>query len=103
MKMYGNNDGRFTPDPGTVELAQCGICDTRMIVERNILGPTSWAEMMSRHEHLHDSFTCPHLQSRWHQKAVALLWEARNTHSELLRAIIISEAEKIVASKTVPE
>ncbi|MEK7637836.1 MAG: hypothetical protein AAB375_00180 [Patescibacteria group bacterium] len=72
-----------------------------MSVERNVLGPTSWAEAMGRKKHLHDEFRCPHLQSRWHQQAVTLLREARNTASERIRAIIISEAEEIVASKMV--
>lgn len=64
---YGN-DGRCYPAPGTVETAKCGVCGTKMNVERNRLGPTGMAEAMAGKKHRYDRFTCPYLNMSWHRK-----------------------------------
>jgi hypothetical protein len=107
MKLYGNQ-GRFTQDPGKVHAAQCSICDAPMTVERNVLGPTSWAESSARnlsmpHQHLHDVFTCPNYTAAWHERIIELLHEAQEIKSRKLRAIVEEEIAEILKTKEIPE
>ena len=69
---WHGNVGRCCPAPGTVEMAKCGICGIEMNVERNVLGPTSWAESMAGRKHRHDSFRCPNLGKDWHRRIYRL-------------------------------
>jgi len=73
---WDGNDGRCYPKPGEVAQAECGICGTQMNVERNVNGPTGFAEAMASRGHLHDSFTCPHLQESWHKRIAGLKMKA---------------------------
>ena len=73
---WQGNDGRCYPNPGEVEQVECGICGTQMNVERNINGPTCFAEAIGRMGHLHDCFTCPRLAEKWHRKIIYLKMEA---------------------------
>ena len=68
---YGNY-GRCTLDPGTKESVPCGVCNTEMLVMRNVLGPTVSAEAISGNKHRHDRFWCPHADEDWHGHIVHL-------------------------------
>ncbi len=71
ISWYGNF-GRAYPNPGVKDSMKCGICNTRMVVERNILGPRSFIESLAKVEVLHDSFTCPNLDKKWHREIYEL-------------------------------
>jgi hypothetical protein len=101
MEWYGKNSGRANPRPGTVERLACGVCEADMVVERNVTGPTSWAEARAGDKHLHDSFQCPHYNEGWHKKVIALLNEGRATKSERIRAILEEEILEILRTKKV--
>ena len=103
ISLYGNNDGYFTPDLGTVKNANCGICGKQMNVKRNVLGPTGWAEAMAKRKHRYDSFTCPYYEKDWHKKIINLINEARNTSSSNIIKIIEKEIYKILRTKKVPK
>ena len=82
---WAGNDGRCFHGPGTVQQAKCGICGTKMNVERNVRGFANWAEAVADKTHLHDHFTCPHLLASWHKKIFYLKWEA-HAHSVRIRS-----------------
>ncbi|MDE2001054.1 MAG: hypothetical protein KGI60_00625 [Patescibacteria group bacterium] len=65
---WHGNVGYWFPDPGAVQSAVCGVCNSPMRVKRNVLGPTSWAMAMGGAKRLHDSFMCPHYQEAWHEQ-----------------------------------
>lgn len=90
-------------DPRRVESLICGICDSKMNVERNVMGPTSWAEAMAKREHLHDSFECPNLREKWHERVVDLVQEGYDTQSRAFRKIIRDEILEILETKKVPD
>lgn len=69
---WHGNDGRSFPKPGTTEKIQCGICGAQMKVRRNVLGPTNFVEALAGRKHRHDSFTCPNIDRRWHQRICQL-------------------------------
>jgi hypothetical protein len=99
---WAGNDGRCYPNPGEVKQAKCGICGTRMNVERNVLGPTGFAEAMAGRAHSHDCFTCPHLSERWHRKIASLKMEAyahsvRIDNEEEIRKDLEKKVRKILA------
>ena len=73
---WKGNGGQCFPNPGEVKKAKCGICGARMNVERNVHGPTGFAEAMGGLAHLHDEFNCPHLMESWHMRIVVLKYEA---------------------------
>ena len=75
FKLVGNN-GCYFPAPGKVRKAECGICDAKMNVERNVFGPTGFAEAMGKGGHLHDSFYCPNYSEEWHKKIVDMKMSA---------------------------
>lgn len=97
MDWFGRNDGRCSPDPGTVHGVRCGICETQMTVKRNVLGPTSFAESLGGGKHLHDSFTCPNLKKSWHERVAQLIRRGRETPSERERVLLAEEIAGILS------
>ena len=97
---YGNR-GRWSPEPGKAKTAYCGVCGKQMNVERNVLGATSWAESMGHGKHFHDSFTCPNLNKKWHEKIVNLKMEAHNTVSYKIKKILEEEVIEILEANAV--
>ena len=68
---YGN-DGRANYEPGIVKTVDCGVCNIQINVERNILGPTSFAEAMAGRSRRYDRFTCIHVKENWHKRIYRL-------------------------------
>jgi hypothetical protein len=94
--MKGKNSGRFTPEPGTVDTATCGICGALMTVERDQFGPTGFAEAMAHKGHAFDFFECPHLAEAWHKQIDALQQEIEDTPSRKLADMMQSEVDEIL-------
>ncbi len=100
MPIMGETQARYTPNAGTVEgPVQCGVCGKTMRVERNINGPTQYAEAMSGRKHLHDDFECPNIDKKWHQQVIALRTEIRKTPSSKLAQIMSEEVIEILATE----
>ena len=91
--------GIYYSDPGIYpdEFA-CTVCGTPCTVSRNEKGPTGFAEAMSGHGHLHDTWRCPNANLEWHDKAVALIQQMRDSASEKIKALIQSELDELLVA-----
>lgn len=65
---WRGNGGYLFPDPGKLKSAICGVCNSKMKANRNVLGPISMAEALAGRKHRHDSFFCPNYTSEWHER-----------------------------------
>lgn len=86
-------------DPGKLESFVCRVCGVECEVQRNIDGPTSWAESIAKMKHMHDSFKCKQAMDPWHLQARALLQEKRKTNSTRLKQILQEEIDEILRTK----
>lgn len=91
-------------NPGEYLAVYCGVCGQCMTVERNVMGPTGFAEAMSVHigrsqGHLHDRFRCPDSQTAWHQQAQAIRENAHHSPSKRLTDFLTEEADEIVRTR----
>lgn len=95
--MYHSGLDYFTPDPGGEPYTKfCRVCGQLLEVEKNINGPTSWAESMGKMKHLHDRWKCPIAKEKWHQDAADLLMRAMGETSPSLKALLEKDAKEIV-------
>jgi len=78
----------FFPDPGTNEKMYCNVCGSECNAERNKEGPTSSTQAMFGGKRKHDCFVCPHTGESWHDNAIELIKEYRDTKSKRLRMLI---------------
>lgn len=90
------NDGRSFGDPGTTETRCCGVCGSVCVIERAINGPTNWASALAGDKRLHYVFRCPHYGSEWHNLALRLVHEMRDTASTRIRTLIEADLDDLV-------
>lgn len=93
---HTGNYGVYTPDPGTVETAGCGICGEVMGVTRNVLGPRGYLMAVSRSTSWHDFFICPYYRDDWHRQVSDLIRESSHTASLLVQELIGQEIAVIL-------
>lgn len=95
---WNGNNGYCYPEPGQVAQAECGICGTRMNVERNVLGPTGFAENLAGGKHLHDRFLCPNLAASWHDEIVIIKMAAvdysLSVRNVMVRGVVREDTEE---------
>lgn len=97
MKLESKTQSRYSPDPGTVEgPVKCGVCGEIMDVSRNVDGPTNFVMAMGGSKRLHDAFSCPCNGEDWHNQAIAIREEAKQTASATLQGMLEREADRIV-------
>lgn len=94
-----SNHGHYTPDPGTVDSADCGVCGTAMTARRNVLGPRGFVMAVSGSKAWHDVFICPHYSEDWHRQIVELHTAAAQTPSGLLAQLYLREAEVVLENR----
>ncbi len=98
-KHYHAGWDHFTPDPGTEEKMFCEVCKTEMDVERNVEGPTSWAESVGGRKHKHDSFSCPFAQEDWHNQARILMERIEKESSRTISSLLQAEVNEVLLNK----
>jgi hypothetical protein len=91
---------KATPDPGEYMSINCGVCGTDMDVKRNVVGPTTMTEAMSKRSHSHDVFWCPLMEEGWHIQAKKLQQLARETPSKIIEDALMDEASCIISSRS---
>jgi len=103
MQLQSNTTGKFTPDAGEVPPdtdVLCGVCKEKMNEQRGLNGPRTSAEAMAKHKSDYDQFTCPCLETNWHQQVVALRKEINETASYSLRNMLEQEVSSILNTRT---
>lgn len=86
----------FYTAPDTVEQIHCRVCHSLCDVERNLTGPTAWAEASARRGHWHDEFACPHRQKEWHKQALELVLEIEKTPSKRLAELMQHDLDDLL-------
>ena len=86
-------------EPGIIETWRCRVCDEDTHVTRNLNGPTSLAESLAGMKHLHDRFTCPHVDKDWHEQVLHLKKEQEKTKSPSLKKILEEDIRKILYTR----
>jgi hypothetical protein len=100
MRKLNDTQAVFTPNAGTVLVANCGVCGREMDVTRGVLGPTNSVEGMSGRKHYHDLFQCPDVEEKWHIQIVLLRREKERTASNFLADLLRREIDLIFKTKT---
>jgi hypothetical protein len=98
-KSYHAGWDHFSPDPGKVKEMFCRVCKAKMDVQRNVNGPTGFAEAMGGGKHLHDSFSCPHAQEDWHNQARVLKQRIKDETSKSIAKILKKELKWVMENK----
>ena len=93
----------FFREPGTVDEIRCRVCGTKCNVKRNEYGPTCYASAVGGFSRLHDLFTCPHAEKRWHELALDLVETIDETPSRTLARLMKLDLKRILRRKIKPE
>lgn len=101
MKHYHAGWDHFTPEVGTQDKMYCRVCKTAMQVQRNVNGPTSWAESMGKGKHFHDSFSCSFAQEDWHNQARILLERIEAESSQTIAELLENEVNQILEKRQI--
>lgn len=91
--------GTVFTKPGEFYEFECPVCKELMDVKRNANGPTGFAEAMSKHSHLHDTFTCRFKDEMWHKQVYKLQGDAQDSPSKKLADIMLGEADEIIKNR----
>ena len=97
---YWHGIDSFSPDLNTVESATCRACRSKCNVKRNSEGYRSFASAMGRNKTKFDSFHCPNSGTKWHNQAIKLLREYRDTASQKIRNLIRQDLCELVYNNT---
>jgi hypothetical protein len=74
----------------------CAVCGIECLVRRNVDGPTGFVMAMAKQTRLHDVFTCPHRDEKWHKQAARLYQAIQDTPSPRLAALIRLDLEDVL-------
>lgn len=86
----------FVSEPGIHSECSCRVCGSIMDVHRNVNGPTSWASAIAEKLTLHDSFSCPHSETEWHNKAAEICSEIDDISSSVIKKLMKAEVSEII-------
>ena len=84
------------PNGEHLETAFCRVCDAQCDVQRDLVGPTSWAGSIAGCKTKHDAFTCPHSDKPWHNQALHILKAAEVMPSPTIEKIMRKDLAAVV-------
>lgn len=87
----------FFETPGAVGERTCLVCGTVCHVERNRVGPISWAGAMGKVEKEHDYFSCPHIRQEWHEQALELVQAIEQMPSKRVAALMQQDLVELLS------
>lgn len=90
----------YMPDVGTVEgPVFCGVCGTKMDVQRDCYGPTQMVMAIFGSKRHYDCFSCPHREEDWHRQVIDLRQEQKRTPSRAISDILDAEIKGILETR----
>lgn len=99
MAHYNSGWDHFTPNAGVIEEAFCRVCKEKMKVNRNVEGPRTYFESMSKNSSSYDEFYCEHYDKPWHIQVYHLMKQIQDCPSASLIKIYELEIEDIIKNK----
>lgn len=92
----------WSTKPGELVSTSCPVCGETCDIERNLVGPTGFAEALAGRASLHDRIVCPYADTAWHDRATRLQGEIAQTSSRRLAANMGGELRALVREKRRP-
>jgi hypothetical protein len=89
----------FTPDPGSTDKMFCKVCETEMLVRRNVDKPTAMAEAQTNKTRLHDVFYCKFSSEDWHLQTLALKRRIESETSQAIADLLQEELNEVLKTK----
>lgn len=91
----------FTTQLNIVEKMECKVCGSICDENRGVLGPMGFAQALAHSKTLHDEFSCPYSEEKWHEQALGLFQEIEKSNSPALKQIMNDDLKKIIENKGV--
>lgn len=89
----------FIRHPGDIDSANCNVCDSKMVVTKNVNGPTSSIGAQFGEKTLYYSYYCPNSGKPWHTQIRKLKMEMEKTSSKKIRKILKEEIEETLNNR----
>jgi hypothetical protein len=86
----------YTPEPGSVTEAYCGICNSLMDVQRNTYKQEG---IYSRSTRVVDWFSCTYKDKRWHRQAEILWGLIEKSPSRTIKKLLYEEVQEILVNR----
>ena len=83
----------------TQEDCFCGVCKTKMDVQRNVMTARSWAGSMAGIKALCDVYTCPFKDEQWHKQVIAITIFAEHIPSANIEDMCRREVAEILRNR----
>lgn len=87
----------YTPGPGKVENARCGVCQEYMLVTRNT--KRSYKYNRGSGYYLVDWFECKYRSENWHKQAEILTQMIQDTPSNNIATLLRLEVDSILSNR----
>jgi hypothetical protein len=81
-------------------IRHCHVCQERMKVRQDIMGPRNWRENVAGVKTQHDEWFCVNSEEDWHRQALAILLESEKTPSAVIQNMLKQEVEQILKNRT---
>jgi len=92
----------FFERPGEVQVRTCQVCATECLVERDKVGPTSFASAVASRHARHDFFRCPNADESWHEQALRLVRAIEETPSKRVASLMKDDLRDLLREQGIP-
>jgi hypothetical protein len=86
----------FYTTPGKVSEMRCRVCGSICDVERDVYGPSNFAQAVNKINDLYDVFTCPIANRDWHAKALNLVIAIEEMPSKRVADLMKQDLEDLL-------
>lgn len=89
----------FTRPVGSDQQLNCRVCGQLLTDRPRCVGPTGFVEAMAGHAHEHDAYACEYSDTAWHERALRLVREIKQTSSPRVAAIMKRDLDEVLAAR----